>query len=71
MDKVVRDQLVCWALWLRQEVDKVYSGVVRARSCIAEGIPGLVNTFQDCCIVKEKPCSFEIFGFSFNKTATF
>ena len=53
MDGVVRDQLECWALWLRQDVDKVCSGVVRARSCIAEVISRRVSTLQNCHIVKE------------------
>ena len=53
MDEVVKDQLECWALWLRQDVDKVCSGVVRARSCIVEVILGRVSTLQDFRIVKE------------------
>ena len=54
VDEVVRDQLECWAQWLRQGVNKVYSGVVRARSCIAEVISGRVSTLQDCHILKER-----------------
>jgi len=53
VDEVVRDQLECWALWLRQEVDKVCNGVVRAWRCIAKVVSGRVNTFQDCHIKKE------------------
>ena len=46
-----------WGPWLRpgvdKRVDKMCSGVVRERTCIADVLSGRVNALQDCCIVKE------------------